>query len=84
MIQITFLIALHFACSEKPVMLSGLHILMRGNSEASAILTASAVLPEPIGPERTRMVFVQHHKLMSSVVHSKAHTNIGSSGVNQL
>ena len=57
-IQITFLIALHFACSEKPVMLSGLHILMRGNSEARAILTARAVLPEPIGPEGTRMIVV--------------------------
>ena len=43
--------ALHFACSEKPVMLSGLHILIRGNSEASAILTAKAVLPEPTGPK---------------------------------
>ena len=32
-------------------MLSGLHILIRGNSEVSAILTAKAVLPEPTGPK---------------------------------
>ena len=48
--HVTFFMALHFACSENPIILSGLHILIRGKSEERAILTARNVLPEPTGP----------------------------------
>lgn len=47
---ITFLIAWHLAISEWPIILSGEQILMKGNSESSAILAASAVLPLCGGP----------------------------------
>lgn len=43
--------AWHFEISEKPIILSGLQILMKGNSESSAILAANAVFPLWEGPE---------------------------------
>ena len=48
--ELTFLIVWHFALSTKPIMCSGVHILMNGKSEMRAICTASAVLPQPTGP----------------------------------
>ena len=41
----------HFALSINPIMFSGVHILMNGKSDMSAICTASAVLPQPTGPK---------------------------------
>ena len=40
----------HFALSTNPIMCSGVHILMKGKSDMSAICTASAVFPHPTGP----------------------------------
>lgn len=46
----TFEIAWIFCASEKPTILSGVMSLMNGNSDAWAIVAASAVLPVPGGP----------------------------------
>ena len=52
--HLTFLIELHLFPSEKPIMFSGLHILINGNSDDKAILTARAVFPAPTGPKKRR------------------------------
>ena len=44
----------HFALSINPIMFSGVHILMNGKSDMSAICTASAVLPQPTGPKTNK------------------------------
>ncbi len=46
----TFEIALIFCASEKPTILSGVMSLMKGNSDAWAIVAARAVLHVPGGP----------------------------------
>ena len=46
----TFEIACTFWASEKPTMLSGVMSFMNGNSDACAIVAASAVFPVPGGP----------------------------------
>jgi hypothetical protein len=51
----TFEIVLIFCASEKPTILSGVMSLMKGNSDAWAIVAARAVLPVPGGPWRRRL-----------------------------
>ena len=50
----TFLMALHFAPSENPIIFSGVMILTKGKLESLASDAASAVLPHPESPERER------------------------------
>lgn len=57
----TFLMAWHLAVSEKPIILSGEQILMKGNWESSAILAASAVLPLWGGPEGAESIHTLSH-----------------------
>lgn len=46
----TFFMAWHLAVSEKPIILSGEQILMKGKLDSSAILAAKAVFPLWGGP----------------------------------
>ena len=46
----TFEIVWIFCASEKPTILSGVMSLMKGDSDAWAIVAARAVLPVPEGP----------------------------------
>ena len=51
----TLEIAWIFWASEKPTMLSGVMSFMNGNSDACAMVAASAVLPVPGGPWSSRL-----------------------------
>ena len=57
----------HFALSINPIMFSGVHILMNGKSDMSAICTASAVLPQPTGPKTNKRQHNENNDNLPSV-----------------
>ena len=57
----------HFALSINPIMFSGVHILMNGKSDMSAICTASAVLPQPTGPNTKKRQHNENNDNLPSV-----------------
>ena len=46
-------------------MFSGVHILMNGKSDMSAICTASAVLPQPTGPKTNKRQHSEKFQLLA-------------------